>query len=151
MNLDERKEVNMYNPYAELKHAHHVARYLFSLKRWVVSDRGHEIVAVITTSTANHVTELTITLVLGRHRLLLDPTTRPGGMRTALRWVCQELNNGHFHLGTRLALEHKARLLDYSEPELLACEHAYDYQYCLQLLANLPGLSESWPKREGGK
>jgi len=133
-----------YNPYAKLEHMHHTARYLFSLKRWVISNRDREIAAVIVTSTANHVTELTVTLALGRrYRLPLDPITHPGGMRTALRWVCQELNNGHLWLSTRLALERKARLLGYSEPELLACEHAYDYNYCLRLLANLPGLSES--------
>ena len=135
-----------YNPHAELKHMHHTAGYLLTPECWVVTNR-YGIVAVVATSTANHTTVITTTLVLGEHELPLDPITRPGGMRTALRWVCQELNNGHTWLSTRLSLEREARLLGYAEPELLACEHAHDYQYCSRLLANLPGLSESWPKR----
>ena len=137
----------MHNPYANIEHMHHTARCFLVLDRWVIINRDHKTVAVVVTSTANHVTELSITLILGRHKLPLDPITGIGGMRTALRWIMAQLNNGRLWLSTRLSLEREARLLGYNEPELLACEHAYNYQYCLRLLVNLPGLSESWPKR----
>ena len=137
----------MYNPHAKITYMHHTARCFLALDRWVIITQDHETVATVTTSTTNHTTEIAITLILGRHKLPLETIMRPGGVRTALRWVMAQLNNGNTWLSTRLALEHEARLLGYKEPKLLACEHAYDYQYCLQLLANLPGLAENWPKR----
>ena len=130
----------MYNPYADLRHMHHAAHWFSIPERWAIANRDYGIVASLTANTANHMTELDVTLILDEHRLHLDLIVRPGGMRTALRWVCQELNNGHLWLSTRLSLERKARLLGYSEPELLACEHAYDYQYCLRLVTNILGL-----------
>ena len=136
------------NTHAEITHTHHTARWLSVLKRWVIINQDQEIMAVVTTTTADHVIELTVILVLGDRRLAPRTLTRPGGMRTAIRWVCQELNNGNLWLGARLHLEREARLLDYSEPELLGCWHAYDYQYCLRLLTNLPGLLD-WESTRG--
>lgn len=138
----------MYNPYAELKHTNHTARYFSGPGYWGITDRNHEAVAIVVMNSTKQpnslgrkrtVTTCEITLILGRHELPLDPITHPGGLRTTLRWVCQELNR-RLWLSTRLALERKARLLGYEESELLACEHAYDYQYCLRLVSNIPGL-----------
>jgi len=135
--------------HAELTHMHHTARHFPDPERWVIVDRAREPVAVIATSTADHVTELTITLVLGEHELAPRVLTRPGGTRTALRWVCQELNNGKLWLTARLRLERESRFLGYREPDLLACGHASDYRYCRRLLANLPGLA-AWETAQEG-
>lgn len=127
-------------PYTDLTHRHHTARWFPTLKRWVIVNQARGPVAVVTTTTTNHATRLAVTLLLGEYKLPLDPFVRPGGMRTALRWVCRELNNSNLWLGARLLLEREARLLDYSESEILAHWHGHDYKCCLQLLANLPGL-----------
>lgn len=126
--------------HAEITYMHHTAHWFSVLERWVIVNQDREPVAIVTTTTDSKMTEIAITLLLGEHKLPLDPLTRPGGVRTALRWVCQELNNDNLWLRTRLRLEREARLLDYSEPELLDCWHATNYKYCLRLLANLPGL-----------
>ena len=142
------------NSHAELTHMHHTARWFSTLERWAVINQDQELIATIVMTATRHknprnpkrwytMTELNITLILGGHRLSPSRFIRPGSERTALRWAMAQLNNGNFWLGARLLLEREARLLDYSESELLACEHAYDYEYCLQLLANLPGLLES--------
>lgn len=124
----------------EIAHMHYRARWVPSLELWVLVNQDKEIVATVATSTADHVTEIVVTLTLGGYSLQPRSFARPGGERTAIRWVCQELNNGNLWLHARLSLEHEARLLDYDEAGLLACWHATDYQYCQRLLANLPGL-----------
>lgn len=134
--------------HAELTYMHHTAHYFPDPERWVIINQAREPVAVITTNTIDHVTELAITLVLGEHKLAPRVLTHPGGMRTALRWVCQELNNGKLWLTARLRLERESRFLGHKEPELLACSHASDYQYCRRLLANLPGLT-AWESTQG--
>ena len=130
------------DPHSNIEHMHHTARWFPGPERWVIINRSREPVAVIATNTANHVTELTITLVLGEHKLSPRSLMRPGGMRTALRWLMIRLNNDNLWLSARLSLERKARFLGYDEPRLLDCWHATDYMYCLRLLADLPGLSD---------
>ena len=127
--------------HAEITHMHHRARWVPSLELWVVINQDKEIVATVAAVTANHVTELTITLTPSLYTLAPRTLTRPGGMRTALRWVMTNLNNGRLWLTARLRLERESRFLGYKEPELLACGHASDYEYCRQLLDNLPGLT----------
>ena len=134
--------------HAEITHMHHRVHWVPSLELWVVINQDKEIVATVAAVTANHVTELIITLTPGFHTLAPRTLIRPGGTRTALRWVCQELNNGRLWLTARLRLERESRFLGYREPELLVCEHASDYEYCQRLLANLPGLT-AWETAQG--
>jgi len=126
--------------HAEITCMHHRARWAPSLELWVLVNQDKEIIATVGTSTADHVTEIVITLTPGGYSLQPRSFTRPSGERAAIRWVCQELNNDNLWLRARLSLEHEARLLGHSEPELLACWHATDYKYCQRLLTNLPRL-----------
>ena len=143
------------NPHAEITHMHHVARWFPGPERWVITNlKEKEPVAMVVTSTTRHedprshrrwytMTRLDITLILGVHRMSLDSFVRPDSVRTALRWAMAQFNNGSLWLGARLHLGRRARSLGYDESKILVCGHAYDYQYCLRLLASLPGLLES--------
>jgi len=141
------------NPYADIQAHNHVARYFSDWHnepcKWAIIDRECRVIARVKASVTHPksprtgrwyaVAILEPTLVLDKYRHELTPLRRPGGLRTALRWLMCQLNNGSVYLGTRLGLMARARELGFSESTIVSCWHASDRVQCIRLLELIGG------------